>query len=149
MNDQEKRENEVVKENEIKHADNRILSEIYADDRNQVRDIMANGEQTLYKFPNKSMAGAFHIASILKGLEKLGVPAPAKIPDIEKEAIFDQHNIKFERRIDNEESWRSGVYIYKNNELAYFVSMIVDARPNSMVITSEPRYRVVTNAMRA
>jgi len=135
---------ETIKENEIKHTDNRTIAEMWSDDK----DIMSKESLTNFKFDSKEKAAFFHIACIPAAVGKLGVPDPANIPKIAVEAVFDQHNIKFEKRNDPEEGWRCGVYIYKNNELAYFVSAIIDSTPNSRVIT-HGRYRVVTNVMRA
>ena len=142
------REKEVVKENEIKNPDHRTLAEMWDDDRNRVKEIMTAENLYHNKFDDKVTAGLFHVACLPVAVGKLGVPDPANIPKLSIEAVFDQHNIKFEQRKDPAEGWRCGVYIYQKNELAFFVSAIIDAKPDSRLYTPG-RYRIVTNVMKA
>lgn len=146
----DKRHEEIIKENEIKHADNRLIEEIFADDRGAVKAIIEDNG-THWSFPDASRAGMFHIACIPKALEKLGVQNAAKISGDDIERVLDEHNIRFEKRNDPEEQWRSGIYIYKNNELAYFISGVLKNKPSTIFIPgrSLDGYGVITNVMRA
>ena len=152
MNDQEKREQEIIKEHEIKYPDHRTLAEMREDDEGQVKAII-DKDYTRHTFRDARKAGLFHIYCINKALEKLGIINPEKIPN-KKTArkVFDVHNIKFEQREDQEKNWRNGIYIYKNNELAYFISRVLNYRtPKSLIFIpgrdTLARFSVITNAI--
>ncbi|MHC4214847.1 MAG: hypothetical protein ACYSWP_15910 [Planctomycetota bacterium] len=78
------------------------------------------------KFNSSVEAHAFQGARLVHILRKLGVDIPRQQvdPHYNSQEIMDKNNIVVESRAyvdEPEDEWRSGMYVYKDNEIAGFV----------------------------
>ena len=93
------------------------------------------------KFDSSVAAHLFQGQRLAEILKKVGVDLPraANDPDYKIQEIMDQNNIKVESRVyESEDEWRSGMYVYKGNEIAGFVGF-----PIFSELTVSPEYEVL------
>jgi len=103
--------------------DNRTLGEIKSAD-------IANLEHVLHKqckehlFPNGTAAMEFVGQCLFKQLRKLGVKVTANVDERFVDRMLVKNNVKVEPRkyAEDEDKWRDGIYVYKDNEIVGFIS---------------------------
>ena len=126
-------------------TDNRTLGEIKADD-------IANLEYIIHKeckerlFRNGTKAAEFVGQCLFARLRKLGVKVDERVDERFVDRMLRKCNIKVEnRRYDEEEDkWREGIYVYKDNEIVGFISQPKPIKSKWLFFLT-PKVSVMTN----
>lgn len=135
-------------------TDDRTLDELEGDDKKQLEKCWQKAQA--YHFKNLNEARAFMGESMRAALSKMGVPLDRNTDPNRLDGLMKHHNVKVEHRINYpaDEAWRRGLYIYKNEELAVFISHPVvnsptlnKAAPSRIIVPENlSRYVLWTNA---
>ena len=99
------------------------LEEMGEHDIENLTYVMKETEE--HSFANPVVAEAFVKESLTSILNKCGVAIDANSDADEADTLMSNANVKVEkRRYQDEDMWRSGLYVYKDNEIAGFVSLL-------------------------
>jgi len=103
-------------------TDDRILEDVEADDKKMLENCWDRAKGHYFSH----LKGAkYFMGETLNGvLAKLGVPLSIHGDPDEIDKKMAENRVKVEHRVDypNDEAWRRGIYVYKNDELAAFIS---------------------------
>ncbi len=127
-------------------SDNRTLDEIKADDIDQLAQAYKEGQR--FEFFDRPQAYKFQGVCVQVALKNLGVTITKRIhPGIVDKQLKDKGVVCEQRRYHEEEDvWRTGLYIYKKDgELAYFVSNVKENNPSPFSINRVKKWGVLTN----
>jgi len=128
------------------YQDNMHLEDIETNDLEMTRDAVKNAKR--YCFPTSGHAMSFVGACVKATLEKLGVKNFLKMNDKMLKMIQKERNIKVEHRTQyhNNDIWRCGLYIYKDDVLVVFISEVLVPVRHPLLIKQKETYDVITNA---
>lgn len=138
------------------------LGDIKARDIDNLGLVVKESKEHL--FDRKEHAGRFMGQAVNGALKKLGVDQLGMISKYSNrhdkrflakqiDKAMAENNVKVERRKyqEPEDIWRSGIYIYHNNEIAYFISECMrvkeKTRDSHIIILGAPKtkFMVITN----
>jgi len=147
--DEEKRELEAHQIQAEKDAsDHRLLSDMRRDDLDALKALLAR-KQVEHWFPSAQKALEFIGIALFSFLDrrlKVKVkPNMVANPGAHKflDKLLKKNGIKIENRsYDEEDQWRNGLYVYKNEELAAFIGH--GHRTFRSRLSVHPEYRVIT-----
>ena len=127
-------------------TDSRTLDEVAADDYGMAKDAVKNSKR--YKFYDFQKATLFirHCAATTLG--DMGFIISRDMNPKMIERMFKTHKIRIETRnkYKDDDVWRNGTYIFKNDELRVFVSKMLKHTPGSFDRDRTEYISVVTNA---
>ena len=142
------------------YQDNMMLEEITSNDDDMVRDAINNANK--YRFMKPGKAVQFVGLCLKASMEFIGYKNMQKVADIYEKAtiamikhIIDPQihqltdEIRVEYRGNNNEIWRNGIYIYKDDVLVAFIGSIMKEVPHFLLnyrADQQFGYIVVTNA---
>lgn len=134
------------------------LSDITDRDIDNLGLVMKECKEHLFNTPKQ--AGHFMGVAVNGALKKLGINQVEMAARVPKGASKDLHtrlvdkamvekNVKVERRRykEREDIWRSGIYIYHNNEISYFISEAMRVRDkkgaSAIIIPGKPKTKIM------
>lgn len=122
-------------------TDNRTLDEIKADDVSMLEDALAHSKVEWFTKPDQAMQ---YIGDrLFKLLGRLGVKVKKGMNWRMVDAQLGAHKVRVENRdYEDEDEWRSGIYVYKGDELAGWISKGRKMMRSSLSVY--PEYRVQT-----
>jgi len=120
-------------------TDNRTLDEVKADDISMLEDALRDRREHWFTKPDEAMR---YIGDrLFKLLKRLGVKVKKDMDWRMVDAQLGTHHVKVENRdYEDDDEWRSGIYVYKNNELAGWISK--GRRMMRSSLSVYPEYRV-------
>lgn len=103
-------------------TDDRTLDELESDDKQQLERCWHKAKA--YHFAKGNQAKAFMGESVRAVLARMGIDLRQNREGDALDREMKERRVKIEHRIDYpaHESWRRGLYIYKDDELAVFIS---------------------------
>lgn len=127
-------------------TDNRTLGEIKADDIANLEDVI-HKQCKEHLFPDGTTAAEFVGQCLFTRLRKLGVKVNGRVDERFVDRMLKKHNVKVENRRyeEEEDKWREGIYIYKDNEIVGFISQPTPLRSEGNVFLLSPKVSVKTN----
>jgi len=121
--------------------DTRTLDEIKADDISMLEDALKGKKEHWFSKPNEAMR---YIGDrLFKILGRLGVKVKKGMDWRMVQAQLGAHNVRVENRdYEGDDEWRSGIYVYKDDQLAGWISK--GRRMMRSTLSVYPEYRVQT-----
>ena len=121
-------------------GDNRTLDEIKADDIGQLEDLLKKAKE--YWFTDVRHALQFQGEMLFKELKRHKVNVNEKMDGRMVERQLSKQKMKVENRAypEEENKWREGIYVYKNDEIIVWISKIEAIKKSILNIYHE--YRV-------
>lgn len=123
------------------------LDDLKQHDVENLENVMKNCK--VYDVTGKTVleVGLFRANHIKQAMQYAGVEYYDGMPEDLIDKAMKRANVKLENRsYDSEEDqWRSGLYLYKNQEIVAFVSAPLAERPSPMVLNPNPRVVIRTN----
>lgn len=129
------------------YRDNLTLDEIADNDLEMTKDAVKNAKR--YTFWNPQEAIRFMGRAIGDTLVYLGIENSLKMTPQMLDRIEKTYKIKIERRnrYKDPETWRNGIYIYKDGVIVAFISEVFTPKISPLAISQRPdRWYVITNA---
>jgi len=122
-------------------TDNRTLDEVKADDIGMLEDALKGKKETWFNTPDEAMR---YIGDrLFKLLARLGIKVKKDMDWRMVDAQLGAHHIRVENRdYEGDDEWRSGIYVYKNDELTGWISK--GRRMMRSTLSVYPEYRVQT-----
>jgi len=134
-------------------SDNRTLDEVKADDIDQLNQAHKQSER--YEFFDRKQAYSFQGVCVQAALKNLGVLFPLAGVGITRnintrfvdKQLKDKGIVCEQRRYhDEDDVWRTGLYVYKEDgELAFFISNVKGNNPSPFSINRVQKWAVLTN----
>lgn len=128
-------------------TDKRTLGEIADDDKGMFDDVIKNAKK--YNFgQDVAKAKAFIGACLDKSLKRCGLTASPHMKPKMVDMLMKRCKIKIESRSkykDPKDAWKNGIYVYKGDQLAAFISQIFVYRPHYLKIDQQRYIAVITN----
>jgi len=127
-------------------SDNRTLDEVKADDIDQLAQ--AHKASQRYEFFDRKQAYKFQGVCVQVALKNLGVEISRNInPKFVDKQMADKGVTCEQRRYhDEDDMWRTGLYVYKKDgELAFFISNVKKNNPSPFSINRVQKWAVLTN----
>jgi len=126
-------------------SDNRTLDEIKADDIDQLEQVVKVSQR--FEFLDRRQAYKFQGVCVQVALKNLGVEITKNINAKFVDKQMTDRGVKCEQRRYHEEEnvWRTGLYIYKKGELAFYVSNVKQNNPSPFSINRTQKWGVLTN----
>ena len=122
-------------------TDNRTLDEINADDISMLQDALRDRKEHWFTKPDEAMH--FIGDRLFKLLARLGVKVKKDMDWRLVDAQLGAHDVRVENRdYEGDDEWRSGIYVYKDDELAGWISK--GRRMMRSSLSVYPEYRVQT-----
>ena len=138
------REPDEVVEVEPTWTDNRYLGDLPAIDGDQREQRWKQSKE--YKFDSVAEASRFMNASVLAAFNGIGLDPGKPGTDarfmerrLERQLKKKQIRIEHDQQWVHKENWKCGTYVYKRDELCYFISTVF--RHGKF----DPHWRVITN----
>ena len=126
-------------------SDNRTIDEVKADDIDQLEQVVKVAQR--FEFLDRKQAYKFQGICVQVALKNLGVEITKNVnPKFVDKQLADR-GVKIEqRRYHGEDDvWRTGLYVYKGDELAFYVSNVKKNNPNPFSINRTQKWGVLTN----
>ena len=127
-------------------SDNRTLDEVRADDIDQLEQ--AHKKAECHEFFERRPAYSFQGTCVQVALKNLGVTISRNINPkfVDKQMKNQGVTVEKRRYHDEDDVWRTGLYIYKKDgELAFFVSNVKEHKPGPFAINRVHKWAVLTN----
>lgn len=126
-------------------SDNRTIDEVKADDIDQLEQVFKVSQR--FEFFNKKQAYKFQGVCVQAALKNLGVEISRNInPKFVDKQLSDKGVKCEQRRYHGEDDvWRTGLYIYMKDELAFFISNVKKNNPSPFSINRVQKWGVMTN----
>lgn len=111
--------------------DRQTLQDIADHDRANLMHVIQTECKT-YHFQNPKMAQAAGGEALRLALLRFGIEIDGTVPAETLDETMKAKGVRVESRLDyrDEDSFRNGIYVYRNNEIAYFISQI---RPKMVI----------------
>ena len=135
------------------YRDKMTFDEVILNDEEMAKYAVKNSKR--YGFTKTNRAQAFVGRCVQMSLNHCGLMVVKGTPEIIIQKKMDEAKIQIESRIEDpwgrsfykdENSWRNGIYIFKNGELAFFIGVPVAEVPSQFALDRTIKLTVVTNA---
>jgi hypothetical protein len=122
------------------------LDEVSENDQAMMDDAIKNSNRFAFESPEKAVR--FVGGCIGATLIHLGIPLAHKMDPKMLDTVQESRGIVIEKRQypPDQDVWKSGIYIYKKDILAAFISEIFVPKKSGVLVNPENVWMVITNA---